>query len=126
MSIRRRSTEQRSTTVAPQLSTHRPRDTRRARARASARDGAELLHQGDAVELRPDVGHATVLEAIEVYALDPDRLAGRVDPQVVPLLRTGHDPPGDDGIAAGDDVVQLLLQVGEDRLEAGHLLLESG
>src|SRR3954470_15885300 len=54
------------------------------------------------------------------------RLAGRVDPQVVPLLSTGHDPPGGDGIAAGDDVLQLLLRVGEDRLEAGDLLLETG
>ena len=44
-------------------------------ARASGRNGAELLQQGDAVELRPDVGHATVLETVEVHALDPDRLA---------------------------------------------------
>ena len=29
-----------------------------------ARDGTELLHHCDAVELRPDVGHATVLEAV--------------------------------------------------------------
>src|SRR6516165_3235626 len=48
--------------------------------RSSGRDGAELLHHGDAVELRPEVGHATVLEAVEVHALNPDRLAGGGDP----------------------------------------------
>src|SRR6202521_468656 len=80
--------------------------------RASGRDGAELLHHGDAVELRPDVGHATVLEAVEVHALDPDRLAGGGYPHELLLLRTGHDPPGGDGVAAGDDVLQVLLQVG--------------
>ena len=47
-------------------------------------------------------------------------------PHEVLLLRTGHDPPGGDGVAAGDDVLQLLLQVGEDRLEARDLLLEAG
>src|SRR5712691_5315212 len=94
--------------------------------RASGRGGAELLHHGDAVELRPDVGHATVLEAVEVHALDPDRLAGGGDPHEPLLLRTGHDPPGGDGVAAGDDVLQVLLQVGEARLEARDLLLEAG
>jgi hypothetical protein len=95
-------------------------------ARASGRDGAELLHQGDAVELRPDVGHATVLDAVEVHALDPDRLAGGGDTHELLLLRTGHDPPGGYGVAAGDDVLQVLLQVGEARLEARDLLLEAG
>ncbi len=47
----------------------RPRPRAWELTRASGRDGAELLHQGDAVELRPDVGHATVLEAV-VHALD--------------------------------------------------------
>src|SRR6266480_710718 len=94
--------------------------------RASGRDGAELLHHGDAVELRPDVGHATVLEAVEVHALDPDRLARGGDPHELLLQRTGHDPPGGDGIAAGDDVLQVLPDVGEARLEARDLLLEAG
>src|SRR6185437_14298932 len=94
--------------------------------RASGRDGTELLHQGDAVELRPDVGHATVLEAVEVHALDPDRLAGGGYPHEVLLQRAGHDPPGGDGVAASDDVLQVLLQVGEDRFEARDLLLEAG
>jgi len=40
--------------------------------------------------------------------------------------RTGHDPPGGDGVAAGDDVLQVLHQVGEERLEVGDLLLEAG
>jgi hypothetical protein len=35
-------------------------------------------------------------------------------------------PPGGDGVAAGDDVLQVLLQVGEDRLEERDLLLEAG
>jgi hypothetical protein len=91
----------------------------------SGRDGAELLQHGDAVELRPDVGHATVLEAVEVHALDPDRLAGGGNPHELLLLRTGQDPPGGDGVAAGDDVLQVLLQVGEDRLEERDLLLET-
>src|SRR6266705_2868687 len=104
----------------------RPRPHAWALARASGRKGAELLHHGDAVELRPDVSHATVLEAVEVHALDPDRLAGGGDPHELLLLRTGHDPPGGDGVAAGDDVLQVLLQVGEDRLEARDLLLEAG
>src|SRR5580704_5410418 len=94
--------------------------------RASGWNGAELLQQGDAVELRPDVGHATVLEAVEVHALDRDRLAGGGDPHELLLQRTGHDPPGGDGVAAGDDVLQVLLQVGEARLEARDLLLEAG
>src|SRR6516225_5928229 len=93
-------------------------------ARASGRDGAELLHHGDAVELRPDVGHATVLETVEVHALHPDRLAGGGDPHELLPQRTGQDPPGGDGVAAGDDVLQVLLQVGEDRLEARDLRLE--
>src|SRR6202035_3357026 len=42
------------------------------------------------------------------------------------LQRTGHDPPSGDGVAAGDDVLQVLLQVGEARLEARDLLLEAG
>src|SRR3984885_7992247 len=104
----------------------RPRPHAWELTRASGRDGAELLHQGDAVELRPDVGHATVLEAVEVHALDPDRLAAGGDPHELLLLRTGHDPPGGDGVAAGDDVLQVLLQVGEDRLETPDLLLEAG
>src|SRR5580704_2645467 len=94
--------------------------------RASGWNGAELLQQGDAVELRPDVGHATVLEAVEVHALDRDRLAGGGDPHELLLQGTGHNPPGGDGVAAGDDVLQVLLQVGEARLEARDLLLEAG
>src|SRR6185437_3727483 len=80
---------------------------------ASGRDGAELLHHGGAVELRPDVGHVTVLEAVEVHALDPDRLAGGGDPHEFLLQGTGDDPAGGDGVTAGDDVLQVLLQVGE-------------
>src|SRR5262245_36330686 len=93
---------------------------------ACSRSAAELLHQADAVELRPDVGHATVFEAVEVHALDPDRVAGGWDPHELLLLRTGHDPAGGDGVAAGDDFLQVLLEVGEDRLEAGDFLLEAG
>jgi hypothetical protein len=44
--------------------------------RVLGRADAELLHQGDAVELRPDVGHATVLQAAEVHALNTYRLTG--------------------------------------------------
>src|SRR5262249_49788756 len=77
---------------------------------ASGRDGAELLHHGDAVELRPDIGHPTVVEAVEVHALDSDRLAGGGDSHELLLQGTGHDPPGGDGVAAGDDVLQVLLQ----------------
>ena len=47
-------------------------------------------------------------------------------PHEVLLLRTGHDPPGGDGVAAGDDVLQVELQVGEGRREARDLLLEAG
>src|SRR5215475_548643 len=104
----------------------RPRPHGWELTKASCRDGAELPHHGDAVELRPDVGHTTVLEAVEVHALNPDRLAGRGDPHELVLQRTGHDPPGGDGVAAGDDVLQVLLQVGEDRLEERDLLLEAG
>src|SRR5438067_1572350 len=62
-------------------------------ARASGGDGAELLHHADAVELGPDVGHTTVLEPVEVHALDPDRLPGGWDPHELLLLRTSQDPP---------------------------------
>src|SRR5262245_49677083 len=93
--------------------------------RPGRRSAAELLQHADAVELRPDVGHATVLEAIEVHALDPDRPAGRGDPHQLLLLRTGHDPAGGDGVAAADDVLQVLLEVREDRLEPGDFLLEA-
>src|SRR5262245_32065068 len=92
----------------------------------SGGDSAELLHQAKAVELCPDVGHATVLEAVEVHALDPNRLAGGGDPHEVLLLRTGQDPAGGNGVAAGNDVLQLFLEVGEDLSEAGDLLLEAG
>src|SRR5581483_7259263 len=94
--------------------------------RASGRDGAELLHQGEAVELRPDVGHAAVLEPVEVHPLDPDRLAGGGDAHELLLQGTGHDPAGSDGIAAGDDLLQLLADVGEEPLEVRNLLLEAG
>ena len=87
---------------------HRPRPHAWELIRALGRNGTELLHHGDAIELRPDVGHATVLEAVEVHALDPDRLAGGGDPHELLLQRTGHDPPGGDGVAAGDDVLQVL------------------
>src|ERR1700733_13366189 len=104
----------------------RPRPHAWELTRASGRDGAELLEQGDAVELRPDVGHATVLETVEVHALDPDRLTGGGDPHEFLLQRTGHDPPGGDSVAAGDDVLQVLLQIGKARPEARDLLLEAG
>ena len=39
---------------------------------------------------------------------------------------TGHGPPGGDGVAAGDDVLQVFYQVGEGCLEARDLLLEAG
>src|SRR5258708_36751165 len=93
---------------------------------ASGWDGAELLHQGDAVELRPDVGHATVLEAVEVHAPDPDRLAGGGDPPELLLLRTGHHPPGGDRVPAGADLLQAPLQVGEARPEPSSAPLEHG
>src|SRR5258708_22779358 len=93
---------------------------------ASGWDGAELLHQGDAVELRPDVAYATVLEAVEVHALDPDRLAGCGGSHELLLLRTGQDPPGGDGVAAGDDVLQVLLPVGGDLAEVPRLLPGAG
>jgi hypothetical protein len=71
-------------------------------------DGAELLHHAGAVDLRPDVGHETVVDAVEVHALDADRPAGGGDPHELLPVRTGHDPPGGDGVAAGDDVLQVL------------------
>src|SRR5258708_27063215 len=83
---------------------------------ASGWDGAELLHQGDAVELRPDVGHATVLEAVEVHALDPDPLAGGGGPPELLPLRTGHDPPGGEGVAARRCFLPVLLHGREGRL----------
>jgi hypothetical protein len=91
----------------------------------SGRDGAELLHHGDAVELRPDVGHTTVPEAVEVHALNPDRLAGGGDTHELLLLRTGQDPPGGDGVAAAGDVLDVLLRVRKDRQEIRDLLLEA-
>ena len=43
------------------------------------------------------------------------------------LLRTGHDPPGGDGVAAGDDVLRGPPPGrGKYRLEARDLLLEAG
>jgi len=66
---------------------------------------------------------APLLPGADVLAfVDIDSMQKRPE---LPLLRTGKDPPGGDG-AAGDDVLQVLLQVGEDRLEARDLLLEAG
>src|SRR5262249_54234285 len=103
-------------------------DSRRAlRAnRASGGDRAELLHHAEGVGLRPDFGHAAVPQAVEVHALDLDPLAGGGEPQEFLLQRTGHEPPGGDGVAAGNDVAQVLLEVGEHRRVAGDLLLEAG
>jgi hypothetical protein len=84
-----------------------------------------LLHEAEAVELRPDVGDAAVLEAVEVHAFHADRLAGCGDAHELLLQCPGHDPAGGDGVAVGDDVLQVLLEVGEERLEAGDLLLEA-
>src|SRR5260370_1207008 len=58
----------------------------------SGRDGAELLHQREAVELRPDVGDAAVFEAVEGHALDPDRLAGGGGAHQRLLLGGRHGP----------------------------------
>jgi len=85
-----------------------------------------LLHQGRAVELGPDVGHAAVPEPVEVHALDPDGLAGRGQAHELLLQGTGHHPAGGHGVAAGHDLLQVLLDVGEERLELRDLLLEPG
>jgi hypothetical protein len=89
----------------------------------SSRDDTKLLHHGDTVELRPDVRHATVIEAIEVHAFDPDLLTGRGNPHKVLLERTGYDPSGGDGVAAGDDVLQVLHQVGKIALKPATFCL---
>jgi hypothetical protein len=59
-------------------------------------------------------------EAVEVHA--STLMSGRGGSHELPL--SGHDPPGGDGVAAGDDVLQVSQCRGRS-LEARDLLLEA-